>query len=310
MKNNILISKPIIMSKVVLRNSDYLEKLGRRAKGDATPKVGKILELYNLRKISQVQTAENVILKLISKDEKEQKKGFKQANKIITKYHEVASLSHRLKQKTTVRIEDKVINNITVGDNKKSKTDIKISLNSKDRDDGKHANFDYIFSTVKRRMIEKVEAMIKEKGDMKIQLTVFYRMKRIQGVSRDKDDEYYSKYPEQYFYNEKEKAWYNYVDNFGNTKAVRVSKNNISEVIDKLKHSVDKTIEDGDVKSLELIKDKLKKYRQSGLEGDGELSYENLVFKYLIRSGHIEKLFDAINKGTDKELSVERKIED
>ena len=57
-----------IMSKNILRNSQYLEKLGRRAKGEATPKVGKILELYNLRKISQLQTAENAILKLISKE--------------------------------------------------------------------------------------------------------------------------------------------------------------------------------------------------------------------------------------------------
>ena len=54
----------------------------------------------------------------------------------------------------------------------------------------------------------------------------------------------------------------------------------------------------------------MKKYRQSGLDDGGELSYENLVFKYLRRSGHIEKLFDSVNKGTDKELSVERKMED
>ena len=95
-KNQELFSKPIIMNKNILRNSDYLEKLGRRAKGDATPKVGKILELYNLRKISQVQTAENVILKLISKDEKEQKKGFKHANKIINKYKDVLPLKERI----------------------------------------------------------------------------------------------------------------------------------------------------------------------------------------------------------------------
>ena len=49
-KKQELISKPIIMNKNILRNSEYLEKLGRRAKGEATPKVGKILELYNLRK--------------------------------------------------------------------------------------------------------------------------------------------------------------------------------------------------------------------------------------------------------------------
>ena len=42
----------------------------------------------------------------------------------------------------------------------------------------------------------------------------------------------------------------------------------------------------------------------------GELSYENLVFKFLRRSGHIEKLFDTANKETDKELSVERTIQE
>ena len=141
---NKLISKPIIMSKNVLRNSDFLEKLGRRAKGNATPKVGKILELYNLRKIAQVQTAENVILKLISKDAKEQKKGFKLADKIIAKHHEVEPLSHRLRQKTTVRVENQVIKNISVGDDKKSKTDIRVDLHLHERQDGKHALFDFV----------------------------------------------------------------------------------------------------------------------------------------------------------------------
>jgi hypothetical protein len=82
---------------------------------------------------------------------------------------------------------------------------------------------------------------------------------------------------------------------------------------DKIKNwteKIDTAVENGDIKVLESIKDKLKKYRQSGLDDGGELSYENLVFKYLRRSGHIEKLFDSINKGTDKELSVERKMED
>ena len=135
----------------------------------------------------------------------------------------------------------KLLKNITVGDNKKSKTDIKISLNSKDRDDGKHANFDYIFSTAKRKMIEQVEKMINTKGDMKIQLTVFYRIKRIQGVKDD--DGFYKSHPEQYFYDEKEKVWNQYQDKFDNTKAVRVSKNNISEVLEKSKCSIQKAID-------------------------------------------------------------------
>lgn len=73
---------------------------------------------------------------------------------------------------------------------------------------------------------------------------------------------------------------------------------------------IDSAVESGEIKPLESIKDKLKKYRQSGLEGDGELSYENLVFKFLRRSGHIQKLFDSINQETDKELSVEIKKEE
>ena len=82
---------------------------------------------------------------------------------------------------------------------------------------------------------------------------------------------------------------------------------NWTEKIDKVLDSEEN--EDG-LKSIESIKEKLKNYRKSGLEKEGELSYENLVFKFLRRSGHIEKLFDSSNKALDKELSIERKLED
>lgn len=68
---------------------------------------------------------------------------------------------------------------------------------------------------------------------------------------------------------------------------------------------VDKVLEKSGKEGLEKIKEKIKEYRKCGLEKDGELSYENLVFKYLRRSGHIQKLFDMVNKLTDKELSIE-----
>lgn len=73
---------------------------------------------------------------------------------------------------------------------------------------------------------------------------------------------------------------------------------------------IDKGLESDETKVLDNIKNKLKSYRQSGLEKEGELSYENLVFKFLRRSGHIQKLFDKSNKVIDKGLSIERKIED
>lgn len=60
---------------------------------------------------------------------------------------------------------------------------------------------------------------------------------------------------------------------------------------------------------VKCIKDKLSKYRQKGLSTKGELSIENLVFKYLRRSGHIEKLKTLKDDIIDKQLSlVERYI--
>lgn len=82
---------------------------------------------------------------------------------------------------------------------------------------------------------------------------------------------------------------------------------NWTEKIDKV---VDSEQSEDDVKLIDSIKEKLKEYRKSGLEKEGELSYENLVFKFLRRSGHIEKLFDISNKAIDKELSIERKLEE
>ena len=51
------------MTKTRERTSNYLVSLGRRSKGEATPKVNKIITLYNQGKISQLQTAENIIKK-------------------------------------------------------------------------------------------------------------------------------------------------------------------------------------------------------------------------------------------------------
>lgn len=61
---------------------------------------------------------------------------------------------------------------------------------------------------------------------------------------------------------------------------------------------------------VEKLKKKLKDYRKSGLEKEGEYSYENLVFKYLRRSGLLEKLYNTVSRQTDKELSVEVKMID
>jgi len=78
---------------------------------------------------------------------------------------------------------------------------------------------------------------------------------------------------------------------------------------------IDNTIEDlevGDlddsVEKLDSVKDKIKKFRTSGLEKGGEYSYENLVFKFLRRNGYIQKLFDYKNNLIDKSLSIQENL--
>ena len=98
--------------------------------------------------------------------------------------------------------------------------------------------------------------------------------------------------------------WVSNPKKFKNEIDKSVLENKIKSWVEK----IDTAIDEG--KDLETIKNKLKEYRKSGLEKDGELSYENLVFKFLRRSGHIQKMFDKANKETDKELSIERTIQE
>ena len=67
--------------------------------------------------------------------------------------------------------------------------------------------------------------------------------------------------------------------------------------------SLDKSLE-----KLDTVKEKIKKFRSSGLERGGEYSYENLVFKFLRRNGYIQKLFDNKNELIDKTLSIQENL--
>jgi predicted nucleotidyltransferase len=89
-----------------------------------------------------------------------------------------------------------------------------------------------------------------------------------------------------------------------------VLKTKIKSWTDKIDDAIEDAKSEGNVEVLKKLKDKLKDYRQSGLDKDGEFSYENLVFKYLRRSGHIGKLFDEKTKIKDKELSIEGQIQE
>ena len=62
-----LLSKSNYMSKNIKLNLNYLKFLSKNAKGeDVKEKVKNVIDLYAARKISQVQTATNTIVKLLS----------------------------------------------------------------------------------------------------------------------------------------------------------------------------------------------------------------------------------------------------
>jgi hypothetical protein len=66
-------------------------------------------------------------------------------------------------------------------------------------------------------------------------------------------------------------------------------------------------MEDSDTKiaKIDKLKDKIKKYRQSGLKRGGEYSNENIVFKYLRRSGYMGRVNDIKNNTKDAVLTIE-----
>ena len=72
----------------------------------------------------------------------------------------------------------------------------------------------------------------------------------------------------------------------------------IDDLISKNKDGEDVTDEIDD------LKDKIKRFRQSGLDDGGEYSYENLTFKLLRRNGYIEKLINLKSEVADKKLSI------
>lgn len=104
--------------------------------------------------------------------------------------------------------------------------------------------------------------------------------------------------------------WVTHPKKFKNEIDKSVLEKKIKNWTEKIDKVLDSKESEGNLKLIDSIKEKLKNYRKSGLEKEGELSYENLVFKFLRRSEHIQRLFDSSNKSLDKELSVERKIED
>ena len=62
---------------------------------------------------------------------------------------------------------------------------------------------------------------------------------------------------------------------------------------------------EGTIKAAELMSDKIKKMRKSGLESGGEYSVENLTFKILRRNGTLDKLYTSKLDAYDRMMTIE-----
>jgi len=90
-------------------------------------------------------------------------------------------------------------------------------------------------------------------------------------------------------------------------KQVREKAKQWMRIIDSILNNVEDETPDEIKNIIKKYKDKLKKYRISGLQEGGEMSIENLVFKVLRRNGYIEKLYSIPTQVIDKKLSLSEK---
>ena len=79
---------------------------------------------------------------------------------------------------------------------------------------------------------------------------------------------------------------------------------NIEHKYQYLKAEIDQAIDSGDPATMERLRKRIKTIRQAGLEASGEFGVENLTFKLLRNAGDIDRLWQAGQKATDQELSL------
>ena len=74
-----------------------------------------------------------------------------------------------------------------------------------------------------------------------------------------------------------------------------------------LGHRIESAIATGDLDKITDMAEKLRDYRQAGLDAHGEFGAENLAFKILRTQGLIEKLYAARNQAKDELLSLDER---
>ena len=97
------------MSKNLNRNIAFLEGFITNSKADIKDNVKTIVRLYKERKISNLITAEHMIIKLRTIQPSDKNKTMKQYEKLINKYQHIEPLNVRMNATKTKNVEKKVV---------------------------------------------------------------------------------------------------------------------------------------------------------------------------------------------------------
>ena len=87
------------MTKHRSKNVKYLRKIARGTKDETKAMADNIIEKYDQARISQLQTVENVLFKLITNDKRVHKSGVRLYDKVLSKYAKQKPLNQRLDEK-------------------------------------------------------------------------------------------------------------------------------------------------------------------------------------------------------------------
>lgn len=87
------------------------------------------------------------------------------------------------------------------------------------------------------------------------------------------------------------------------TMSLRVKASAIINAIEDLESDKKSTTKEKHEKAI-ILREKIGKMRNSGLEKGGEFSIENLCFKYLRNHNYLSKLHDIIQTSFDSNLSL------
>jgi predicted nucleotidyltransferase len=98
-------------------------------------------------------------------------------------------------------------------------------------------------------------------------------------------------------------------------ESVDINYDRISDKAKQWMKSIDTVVDNTEDEEIETAKntikkfnDKIRKYRESGLQEGGEYSEENIVFKILRRNGYLEKIRGLKDKLVDKRLSLKERL--